>query len=167
MTETKRLVRTATFFEQVKAALIHYADPLWLGMHSPLAAPYFLGAALHGAPPSANERGLALLQVMEKTLESLWGGSVPTDGPTMLADVATEAAVQGQGGRYHCLILELNYCRRGFKPAPKSQAEIYNDILHISRPTHDRHLAQAVEQLGTLLLQRLRPTLRPELRSGQ
>ena len=80
----------------------------------------------------------------------------------MVADVATEAAMQGQGDRYYCLILELNYRRRCYKPAPKNQAEIYNDILHISRPSHDRHLAQAVERLGALLLQRLRPTIRPE-----
>lgn len=159
---TEQPVRTATFFEQVKAALLHYDDPQWLGTHSPLAAPYFLGVALHGAAPSPTERGLALLTVLEKTLESLWGGPLPTDGQAMLNTVVAETAAQGQGGRYHCLILELNYRRRCFKPAPKSQAAIYNDILHISRPTHDRHLAQAVDQLGALLLQRLRPTLRPE-----
>lgn len=159
---TEQPVRTATFFEQVKAALLHYPDAHWLGTHSPLAAPYFLGAALHGAAPSPTERGLALLTVFEKTLESLWGGPLPTDAQAMLNAVAAETAAQGQGGRYHCLILELNYRRRCFKSAPKSQAAIYNDILHISRPTHDRHLAQAVDQLGVLLLQRLRPTLRPE-----
>lgn len=159
---TEQPVRTATFFEQVKAALLHYDDARWLGTHSPLAAPYFLGATLHGATPAPTERGAALLTVLEKTLESLWGGPLPTDGQAMLTAVAAETAAQGQSGRYHCLILELNYRRRCFKPAPKSQAAIYNDILHISRPTHDRHLAQAVDQLGVLLLQRLRPTLRPE-----
>lgn len=162
MTEKKQAVRTFTFFEQLKAALAHYADPQWLGEQSPLAAPYFLGSALHGAPPSACERGQVLVDTLEKTLASLWGGSLPLNGQTMLAEVAAEAATQGQGDRYHCLILELNYRRRCFKPAPKNQAEIYNDILHISRPSHDRHLAQAVERLGALLLQRVRPTIRPE-----
>ena len=162
MTEKKQPLRTVTFFEQLKTALVHYADPQWLGEQSPLAAPYFLGSALHGAPPSAHKRGLVLIDALEKTLESLWGGPLPTTGQTMLADVATEAAMQGQGDRYYCLILELNYRRRCYKPAPKNQAEIYNDILHISRPSHDRHLAQAVERLGALLLQRLRPTIRPE-----
>lgn len=162
MTEKKQPLRTVTFFEQVKAALAHYTDPQWLGEHSPLAAPYFLGSALHGAPPSPQERGLVLIDVLEKTLESLWGGALPTNGQTMLADVAAEATAQGQGDRYYCLILELNYRRRCYKPTPKNQAEIYNDILHISRPSHDRHLAQAVERLGGLLLQRLRPTIRPE-----
>ncbi|MEZ4865832.1 MAG: hypothetical protein R3C14_31250 [Caldilineaceae bacterium] len=162
MTAEKRSIRTATFFEQVKAALLHYDDPQWLGVHSPLAAPYFLGAALHGVPPLASERGEALIRVIEKTLASLWGGPLPTTGEELRDGVAAESAPQGQGERYLCLILELNYRRRSYRPAPKSQAEIYNDILHISRPTHDRHLARAVEQLAALLLQRLRPTLRPE-----
>lgn len=162
MTEKKPAVRTITFFEQLKAALAHYSDPQWLGEQSPLAAPYFLGGVLHGVAPSACERGQVLIDTLEKTLASLWGGALPTSGQTMLAEVAAEAADQGQGDRYHCLILELNYRRRCFKPAPKNQAEIYNDILHISRPSHDRHLAQAVERLGALLLQRVRPTIRPE-----
>jgi tetratricopeptide (TPR) repeat protein len=161
MSQKKRPARTATYFEQVKVALNHYADVAWLGEHSPLAAPYFLGAALQGAPPTASGRGTVLQQAIDRSLESLWGGPLPPDAPTMLAGVAEEAA-QGVGGRYHCLILELNYCRQCFKPAPKSQAEIYNDILHISRPTHDRHLAEAVARLGEVLLQRLRPTIRPE-----
>ena len=58
--------------------------------------------------------------------------------------------------------MELNYLKRCFKPPPKNQAEIYHDILHISRPTHDRHLRDAVERLGAHLLQRLRPAIRPE-----
>lgn len=162
MPEPKRTTRTATFFDQVKAALTHYADPQWLGEHSPLAAPYFLGTALHGAAPAASERGRVLIAVVEQALAAFWGGALPDNGPAMLQAVATEAAEQGQGSRYDCLILELNYRKRAFRPAPKSQAEIYNDILHISRPTHDRHLHDAVERLGADLLQRLRPAIRPE-----
>lgn len=59
-------------------------------------------------------------------------------------------------------MLELNYFNRVYTPAPKNQSEIYNDILHIGRTTHDRHLRDAVEQLGTILLKQLRPTIRLE-----
>ncbi len=162
MPEKKQPMRTIGFFEQVKSALAHYADRRWLGEQSPLAAPYFLGEVLHGTTPSALERGKVLIQTIDQTLESLWGGPLPTDGQTMLATVADEESQHGRGGRYDCLILELNYFQRRFKPAPKSQSEIYNDILHIARPTHDRHLHDAIERLGALLLQRLRPALRPE-----
>jgi hypothetical protein len=158
----KQRVHAVSFFEQVKTALTQYANPAWLGEHSPLAAPYFLGEVLHDVAPSAAERGQVLIQVLEKTLASLWGGPLPSNGLAMLEGVAAEAAERGPGDRYHCLILELNYRRRCFKPAPKSQAEIYNGILHISRPTHDRHLHDAVERFGAHLLQRLRPTIRPE-----
>jgi hypothetical protein len=34
------------FARSVEIALEHFADPAWLGEHSPLAAPYFLGDAL-------------------------------------------------------------------------------------------------------------------------
>jgi hypothetical protein len=99
MPEPKRMTRTATFFDQVKAALSHYADPHWLGEQSPLAAPYFLGAALHGAAPVANERGRVLIAVMEQTLAAFWGGALPDNGLAMLQAVATEAAEQGQASR--------------------------------------------------------------------
>lgn len=162
MPAAKPSIPAASFFEQLKAALSHYADPQWLGEHSPLAAPYFLGAALQQATPTPTGRGQALRQAIEQTLESLWGGLLPADGPAMLQAVADEERSYGRGGRYDCLILELNYAKRRFRPAPPNQATIYNDILHISRPTHDRHLHDAVERLGVHLLQRLRPAIRPE-----
>ncbi|MEZ4634822.1 MAG: hypothetical protein R2873_09935 [Caldilineaceae bacterium] len=107
------------------------------------------------------DAALALRAEIERALETMWGAPLPADADAML-DAATEA---GNTSRYDCLILELNYLKRRFRPAPRSQAEIYNDILHISRPTHDRHLRAAVERLGGHLLRRLRPTIRPELPS--
>ena len=50
------------FDRQVEAALEHFSEPTWLGEHSPLAAPYFLGEdapTLAGAPAGA---GLAARQ---------------------------------------------------------------------------------------------------------
>jgi tetratricopeptide (TPR) repeat protein len=160
ITEKRSMARTATFFEQLKAALAHYADPQWLGEQSPLAAPYFLGAALSGTPATASGRGAVLIALFEKALTMLWGEPLPTQPQVLLQ--AVPAAEQGERDRYHCLILELNYRQRCFKPAPKSQAEIFNDILHISRASHDRFLREAVERLGVILLRQIRPSLRPE-----
>lgn len=153
---------TKTFFAHLKDALEHWHEPAWLGATSPLATPYFLGARLHGQAPTAAARGAALQAELDHVLATLWREPLPSTGQALLAAVAEEAATHGRGDRYDCLILELNYRKAIIRPAPKTQAEIYHDILHISRPTHDRHLAQAVEQLGTLLLQRLRPAMRPE-----
>lgn len=162
MVSTKQLAKSTSYFEQMKWALENYADCTRLGEDSPLAAPYFLGAALHGVMPTTAVRGAALCAEIDKALTSLWGGPLPLDAKAMVAAVTEETETQGRGGRYDCLILELNYLKRCYKPAPKSQAEIYNDILHISRPTHDRHLHDAVQRLGALLLQRVRPAIRPE-----
>ncbi len=151
-----------SYFTHVKALLEHWDDPTWLGANSPLATPYFLGEQLHGTATTATSRGEVLQNEIDRTLQTLWRGHLPTDAATMMAMVDDEIAEHERGERYDCLILELNYLKRIFRPAPQSQSEIYNDILHISRPTHDRHLAQAVERLGTLLLQRLRPAIRPE-----
>ena len=158
----KRKSAPKTYFTHLKTVLEHWTDPRWLGMHSPLATPYFLGDQLHGTDATPDARGAILVMEVKRSLQTLWRGPLPSTGPAMLEAVDAEEKQQGRGARYDCLILELNYLKRIFQPAPKSQAEIYNDILHISRPTHDRHLAQAVERLGTILLQRLRPAIRPE-----
>ncbi len=158
----KSKVAPQTYFTHVKNVLEHWGDTAWLGEASPLATPYFLGERLHGHTPTAAARGQVLQAELAMVLQTLWRGELPTTGAALLAAVAEEEETHGRGDRYDCLILELNYCKAIFRPAPKNQSEIYNDILHISRPTHDRHLAQAVERLGTILLQRLRPAIRPE-----
>jgi tetratricopeptide (TPR) repeat protein len=99
---------------------------------------------------------------LQRALTSLWGGPLPKDAPTLYAAVDEEEQQSGRAGRYDCLVLELNYFKQIVRPIPKSQADIYNDILHISRATHDRHLHDAVARLGTVLLQRLRAAFRPE-----
>ena len=159
MASKQQTTRTVSFNEHLKSALESFNQPEELGSHSPLAAPYFLGTAMRGVEPSALGRGMALCGEVDRVLESLWGGPLPTDGDTMLNTVLDEAE---SNGRYDCLILELNYFKQRFRPAPRNQAEIYDDILHISRPTHDRHLRAAVARVGELLLQRIRPTVRPE-----
>ena len=159
MANKQPTTRLLSFNEHLKAALESFTQPEELGRHSPLAAPYFLGAAMRGVEPSALGRGQALCDEVARVLESLWGGTLPADGDSMLNAVEAE---EDANGRYDCLLLELNYFKQRFRPAPRNQAEIYDDILHISRPTHDRHLRAAVARVGELLLQRLRPTVRPE-----
>lgn len=159
MAARKPAAANGTFFEHLKQALEAFAQPEWLGNHSPLAAPYFLGEAIRGAQTTPAGRGEALCAEIRAAVESLWGGPLPENGQALLDAVGAE---ESQGGRYDCLILELNYFKQRYRPAPRNQSEIYNDILHISRPTHDRHLRSAVERLGTILLQRLRPAVRLE-----
>lgn len=151
--------RSLTFNEHLKQVLERFDKPEFVGNESPLAAPYFLGAAMRGAETSALGRGKALCAEIMRAVEAMWWGPLPTDGRAMLDAALAEGE---NGGRYDCLLLELNYFKQRFKPAPRNQAEIYHDILHISRPTHDRHLRAALERLGTSLLQRLRPAVRPE-----
>ena len=160
MTPKKQTARTINFHEHLKQALESFDDPELLGSQSPLAAPYFLGEALRGADTTPLGRGKVLCAEIGHCIEAMWGGPLPQpgDGHAMLA----AALDDDQGDRYSCLILELNYLKQRYRPKPKNQAEIYYDILNISRPTHDRHLRGAVDRLETLLLRRLRPAVRPE-----
>ena len=146
----------------MKLVLEHYGQAHTLGDQSPLAAPYFLGPALASGSVTPGERGQVLCAELDRAAEALWGGPLPADSVTMQQAVDEERQQAGAGGRYDCLVLELNYFKQCFKPPPKTQADIYHDILHISRATHDRHLRDAIERLGVALLERLRPALRPE-----
>ncbi|MEX1019269.1 MAG: tetratricopeptide repeat protein [Litorilinea sp.] len=152
--------RTQSFTDQLKLVLESSQDPAAIGHTSPLAAPYFLGNALHGIEPTPRSRGQALCDEITRAVESLWGGPLSPTGADMLD--AAQSENDATGARYACLILELNYFKTRFRPAPRTQAEIYHDILHVSRPTHDRHLRAAVERLAAQLLQRLRPAVRAE-----
>jgi tetratricopeptide (TPR) repeat protein len=151
--------RQTTFYDHLKQALELINEPAQLGERSPLATPYLLGGELNGVEATAQGRGLGLGAVIARAAEALWGGPLPADGQELLAAAISEAPA---AGRYDCLVLELNYFRRRFRPAPRNQAAIYHDILHISRPTHDRHLRAAVERLGAELLRLLRPAIHLE-----
>jgi tetratricopeptide (TPR) repeat protein len=61
------------FARSVEIALEHFADPAWLGAHSPLAAPYFLGEALDGCADaeSAAGRGRVLQSVLRSAAQAL------------------------------------------------------------------------------------------------
>ncbi|GAB4125503.1 MAG: hypothetical protein Fur005_46920 [Roseiflexaceae bacterium] len=151
--------RSTTFSDHVRQALELFGQPHALGSQSPLATPYVLGHALHGYEATPLGRGLALIALIERSLRQLWGGELPSDGARMVSIALGEPR---SSGRYDCLVLELNYLKQRYQPAPKNQVEIYTDILHISRPTHDRHLRTAIEHLGVMLLQQLQPALQLE-----
>ncbi|MEZ4768103.1 MAG: tetratricopeptide repeat protein [Caldilineales bacterium] len=151
--------RAPSFSEHLKQALEQIDNPELLGDQSPLAAPYFLGEALRGVDATPLARGQVLRSAIDRCMATMWGGPLPDDGREMLDTALDE---ETQGGRYDCLILELNYLHQRYRPAPRNQAAIYHDILHISRPTHDRHLRSAIANLASLLLQQLRPAVRPE-----
>ena len=162
MTSCKQFTKAASYFEHLKLALQSYANPHMLGQHSPLAAPYFLGQALQDMPATALGRGEALRHELDQSLATLWGGPLPDTWAVMQAAVAEEEAHYGQGSRYLCQVLELNYFNHLYLPKPQSQSEIYHDILHISRSGHDRRLKEATNRLGELLLHRIRPAVRQE-----
>ncbi len=169
-TLAKRYRNATTFYEQLKLALEYQAEPAILRDYSPLAKPYFLAqhrpeaaTTLPDAKLTAIDWGEVLSVKLYEAAAALWRGQPPTTAQALLAAVAEEAAQRGRGPHYDYLILELNYFKQLFNPPPKTQAEIYSDILHISRTSHDRYLKEAVEHLGTLLLQRLRPPLRLEM----
>jgi tetratricopeptide (TPR) repeat protein len=131
-------------------------EPTQLGEQSPLAAPYLLGAALNKVEPSAYGRGQALAALIARAAANLWNGPLPADTQELFSAAMNETPA---AGRYDYLILELNYFKQHFRPAPLNQVEIYTDILHISRPTHDRHLRAALERLASALLGQLRPAI--------
>jgi tetratricopeptide (TPR) repeat protein len=149
-------MRSASFYDHVRQALELIDTPAALGEQSPLATPYFLGSTLKGVEASPLGRGQALQGALLRAAEQLWGGLLPEDGQELLRQALAEA---DPGGRYDCVVLELNYFKQRYRPKPKNQAEIYTEILHISRPTHDRHLRRAIERLGNALLQQIRPAL--------
>lgn len=61
------------FARSVEVALEHFADPGWLGMHSPLAAPYFLGDLLRARADAESPvgRGRVLQTVLVSASQAL------------------------------------------------------------------------------------------------
>ena len=62
------------FLTAVRNALKQYTNPQWLGEHSPLATPYFLGDFLHQVehPETAVGRGQALQQLLFQAAAANW-----------------------------------------------------------------------------------------------
>lgn len=168
-TLSNRFQKATTFYEQLKLALEYQGEPDILRDYSPLAKPYFLnqprGRGVLSPPRQAAAPvhwGAVLSAKLAEAAATLWQGTLPVDAATLFAAVETESTQRGRGSRYDYLMLELNYFKQIVAPPPQTQAEIYHDLLHISRTSHDRWLKEAVEHLGRILLQQLRPPLRLE-----
>lgn len=172
-----RFAKASTFYDHLKLALEFYNNPSILQQHSPLATPYFLRQDLSTLPTTTNQDspsaealpqekepnwGEMLALRLAAALDALWPGTAPTSSEALFAGTESDDA-QDAASCYHYLVLELNYFKRIYSPPPTTQAQIYNDILHIGRTTHDRHLKEAVEHLGNILLKQLRPSMRLEL----
>lgn len=158
-----RLDTTATFFDQLKFTLENYRAPALIGAESPLAQPYFLGQALHGLAEATTYvgRGSVLCRELERAVATLWQGELPAERATLLQAALQAKEETGLCDRYYYLLLDLTYFHRYF-PAPRNQSEIYGEVLHVSRATYDRHLREAIQRLGKMLLLRLQPTIHLE-----
>ncbi len=154
---------TATFFDQLKFTLEHYHAPALIGEKSPLAQPYFLGQALQRQADATTNlgRGAALCVVLAEAAVTLWEGPLPATQAVLLQTALQAKEERGLCDRYYYLLLDLTYFHRHFALA-RNQSEIYGAILHISRATYDRHVREAIQRLGKMLLLRLQPTLHSE-----
>lgn len=158
----KRFQNAKTFTEHLKLALEFHKEPKVLQSHSPLAQPWFLHQNNEESENKLQKDWGEILQ--EQIWEAaglLWADDVP-ERHEHLVDAVEAEMDRGRGGKYDFYLLELNYFKRIYRPHPRNQSTIYNDILYISRATHDRHLRDALERLSQILLKRLRPSIRLE-----
>jgi tetratricopeptide (TPR) repeat protein len=157
------------FFDRLRLVLNNYHGPQWLGENSPLAAPYFLGAALADVPDAdtAVGRGRTLQQVIRRAANSLWDGpSLPASQEELETAVQAARLEQGNSGnRYYFFLLDLRYLRhifrsRAYPPADNEQA--IRDYLGVGRGPYFNHLKAAREALGEAIIALLQPTFRLE-----
>ena len=167
MARKQKPQQSEPFYEQLRLALNHFSEPAWLGINSPLAAPYFLGEALRRSPaaPTAVLRGQVLQRELQEAAASLWPDKLPHEKETLVTAVTQERRDSGnKGRRYYYLLLELRYFRRYFKnshPLASQEPDI-RDYLGVSRGPYFNHMKAARQALADALLKRLRPTFRLE-----
>lgn len=156
------------FHKQLRTTLNSFEDAEWLGNHSPLAAPYFLGTALElgKKPQTARGRGETLQKVLRNAAAKLWRDSLPHTKNDLETIVNEERQTLGsRGSRYYYMLLDLRYFRTYFPPAvsPRSDDELaIREHLGLGRGTFFNHLKAAREALAEALLAEIRPTFRLE-----
>lgn len=133
---------TATFDEVLEQALKQFHHPAWLGDHSPLASPYFLGECLSASTATAGSdvllRGQALQQLLLEAADSV-------------------AQQQVRWGQLWRDLLQASY----FNPAPLPVYRIIHE-LHTSEAAYHRHRNAAIHHLGEALIRLVKPVLRLE-----
>lgn len=166
MARQKSITPATVFSATVRAALEHVTDPRWLGRHSPLATPYFLGQRPLGEtyPTGERERGLWLQMVIHQAADEMWTGPLPGTRADLERGVDEERAELGsKSARYRYFLLELRYLRRHFPPSTFPTAvEAMPGYLSVSPTRFFIHLDEAIEDLCRRLLGRLNPALRLE-----
>lgn len=158
MTEHPAESAAPTFTATLKDALEHFNDPAWLGAHSPLAAPYFLGAAAgEGAGGTPRLRGLTLQKVLLSAALML---SEPFDERRDLSPAAALERLR-QGSREQKLIY-WKYLHH-----PRQSVQFISDQLNVARATFHRDvkdkLPEIIRSVAQNLIQVVRPSLRLEM----
>ena len=126
------------FAREVELALDHFADAEWLGVQSPLAAPYFLGRLLDSlaqplaTAPTPLQRGQALQSVLQASALNL---------DEDLRELA-----------------RVSFFERNLRFANIDLAM----ELHLSERTYYRYRIRAIQELASALNHSLPPTLRSE-----
>ncbi len=166
MARQKGVTAATIFSATVRSALEHIADPLWLGRHSPLATPYFLGRRAGGDnyPTSERERGLLLQAAIRDAAADMWGGPIPSTRDVLAEAAERDRAELGsKSSRYHYILLELRYLRRHYPPhAFPTAVEAIPGYVNVSPTRFFIHLNEAIDELCRRLLERLAPALRLE-----
>lgn len=124
---------STAFATSLETALEHYQEPAWLGEHSPLASPYFLGDRLKTSRADAGARGRALQALL------------------------AEATAQIEGkyqDRYQTILREYYFANRPVAVV-SDQVGLGKNSFHLSR---NAALAALAEQVIRLV----RPALRLE-----
>ncbi len=155
---------TLTLFERhLKQALRLYDDPERLGRESPLASPYVLSRALRDVPRPVTEhvRGTLLRNEIRQAAGRLWATKLPSSREEMLEGITT-ARRDPDDPRYSYVVLELRCFQEYVQPYRTSDIWEQPHLLPGSKSQHYRDFDAAIKRLSPLLLDSLRPTLRPE-----
>jgi tetratricopeptide (TPR) repeat protein len=151
------------FERHVKQALRFFDDPDRLGRESPLASPYFLGYALRELPRPVTTfaRGEVLRAGIRSAAIRLWRGALPASRDEML-EAVIDARRDPDDPRYSYVVLELRCFHQFVEPNRTSDIWEQPHLLPGSKSQHYRDFDAAVKRLAPVLLDSLRPTLRPE-----
>lgn len=156
-------ISLSLFERHVKQALKWYDDPERLGADSPLASLYLLGRALRGAtrPISDRTRGETLRSVLRAAAARLWAGQLPTTREELL-EAITVIRRDPTDPRYAYVVLELRCFHQYLEPYRTSDIWEQPHLLPGSKSQHYRDYDEAIKRLAQVLLDTLRPTVRPE-----
>lgn len=156
-------VALSLFERNVKQTLRLYDQPERLAQDSPLASPYMLGQAMRALPRpvTPRDRGELLRGAIRAAAARLWDGPPPATRQELLDAIAVVRR-DPDHPRYSYLVLELRCFHQHLAPARMSDIWEHEDLLLGSKSQHYRDFDAAVKRLAPLLLDGLRPSLRPE-----